>query len=85
MIFHGGESLHPAAVIAGLIADNRRARAEFLPRLLLPVFAGRRIVVKCNCDQRPDGRDMGIWSTGCAILGNTSHYGLSYVKRNDKT
>ena len=26
--------------------------------MLLPVFAGRRIVVKCNCDQRPDGRDM---------------------------
>ena len=77
--------MHPAAVIAGLIADNRRARAEFLPRLLLPVFAGRRIVVKCNCDQRPDGRDTGIWSTGCAILGNTIKYGLSYVKRNDKT
>ena len=54
--------MHPAAVIAGLIADNRRARAEFLPRLLVPVFAGGRIVVKCDCDQRPDGRDMGIWS-----------------------
>ena len=52
LIFPGGESVHPAAVIAGLIADNRCARAEFLPRLVLPVFAGRRIVVKCNGAQR---------------------------------
>ena len=66
--------MHPAAVIAGLIADNRRARAEFLPRLLLPVFAGRRIVVKCNCDQRPDGRDTGDMEFMEQGVHNTRQY-----------
>ena len=66
--------MHPAAVIAGLIADNRRARAEFLPRLLVPVFAGGRIVVKCDCDQRPDGRDTGDMELMEHRVRNTRQY-----------
>ena len=42
--------------------------------MLLPVFAGRRIVVKCDCDQRPDGRDTGDMEFMEQGVHNTRQY-----------